>query len=240
MRHCQFCIHVISDMLAASSCSSADPHGIDLFRQHVRREFTKRCGLTMKHIRAQKKGKDILILGTIHQAQGNEWHWVFAPEWDRTCLPHIVQLGGELAADEFHAQYTLASCPMNVFVQMPLAYYATKEGVDEEALRALFQAPAKPQPSSYKTFGQTQSTPASAKHTRCAPAAVGATEEERIAAMAVLGIDEWPCDAQLVRTTARRAYREAHPDKGGDNASAQARFRAIYDARALLLRLLPA
>ena len=132
------------------------------------------------------------------------------------------------------------SSSMNVFVQMPLAYYATKEGVDEEALRALFQAPAKPQPSSYKTFGQTQSTPASAKHTRCAPAAVGATEEERIAAMAVLGIDEWPCDAQLVRTTARRAYREAHPDKGGDNASAQARFRAIYDARALLLRLLPA
>lgn len=217
-------ISMINDMLNLGEITADDPTGKAAFKRFMVKFYANNSKMEMVQIRAQAKhlNKRVLVLTTIHKAQGGEWDWVFGLEFDHTRLPQVLELGGELAEDEEHALYTLITRAIDTLVCCPLAYYSNEEeGVDVDALRAQFIKAETPPPEPQPPPPQPQE--------------VG--PEPPLEQMAILGLTEWPTTQAAIRSAANKLIKTHHPDHGGDATAAAARLEAIWAARAALLNL---
>ena len=132
----QLAIMYIQELASQSGVSTYDPSGADRLRSYV-------------VAKSMEKGDGRVTLSTIHRAQGLQWHWTMLLEYDRIQLPHVLALENEeMVEAEKRTEYVGVTRAMEVLVKCPVAYYASEEGVDADALREQFIPPPGPSPTS--------------------------------------------------------------------------------------------
>jgi DnaJ domain len=129
------------------------------------------------------------------------------------CLGDTLRLSSVQWLEIFRASPGFRSVPVKDILEV-LEKYVRSHGLSSHLLSGLREAAREPRRESRRNAGSERRS----------------QQDEHAAALRALGLEPGASDAEI-ESAFRKAARRHHPDIGGDSA----RFRALVDARSLLL-----